>query len=101
MTILEPPKMKELMKNKQPLVFAMWHGNELAMIAFVKYYKVGTMTSQSKDGELMDFVLRKLGFKTSRGSSTRGAVSALKGLVRISKSGYIPMFPVDGPKGPI
>ncbi len=101
MTIVENQKMNDLMRQQAPLVFAMWHGNELAMIAFAKHYKVATLTSQSKDGELMDFVLRKMGFQTSRGSSTRGGVSALKGLVRISKTGYVPMFPVDGPKGPI
>lgn len=100
-TVVEPPEMQAMLREKKPLIFAMWHGNELAMISFSYRYPVATLTSQSKDGELMDMVLRRLGFKTSRGSSTRGAVSALKGIIRIAREGYIPVLPVDGPKGPI
>ena len=59
------------------------------------------MTSSSKDGQLIDFVIRKLGGKTSIGSSTRGAVSALKGLIRLCKSGHPSSMAVDGPTGPI
>lgn len=93
--------MEKLLLEKSNMVFSMWHGNELALIAFSDRYKLVTMTSTSKDGEIMDFILKKLGFKTSRGSTTRGGVSALKGLLRIAKEGYTPMIPVDGPKGPI
>lgn len=46
-------------------------------------------------------VLKLLGAKTSRGSSTRGAVQALKGLIRLMKEGGNCSFAVDGPKGPI
>lgn len=102
MRVIEPPQLKEQLK-KEPgkIIFSMWHGNELAAIAFSKYYKLATMTSTSEDGQIMDFVLRRLGFQTSRGSSTRGAVSALKGLVRLARKGHITVFPVDGPKGPL
>ncbi len=98
---IESSEMKALMRDNKPIIFAMWHGNELAMISYSTIYKCAAMTSQSKDGDLMDFVLRMLGFKTSRGSSTRGGISALKGIIRNSRAGYIPVFPVDGPKGPI
>lgn len=59
------------------------------------------MTSTSKDGQLIDFVIQKFGGKTSKGSSTRGAVGALKGLIRLMKSGSNSSMAVDGPKGPI
>ncbi len=64
-------------------------------------YRIATMISTSKDGELMDFVIRRLGGATSRGSSTRGGIGALKGLVRLVKSGYRASMAVDGPKGPL
>ena len=59
------------------------------------------MTSTSKDGELINYVIHKFGGKTSRGSSTRGGVSALKGLIKLCKNGNPTSVAVDGPKGPI
>jgi lysophospholipid acyltransferase (LPLAT)-like uncharacterized protein len=95
------PELAEDIKNNTPIVFAFWHGHELAMISFSTHYKFATMTSMSSNGQLMEKVLNWLGAKTSKGSSSRGAVSGLKGLIRIAKSGYIPVVPVDGPRGPI
>lgn len=99
--IHEPPELLDALKNKAPLIFAHWHGHELAIVHLVHRYKLATMTSTSKDGQLIDSVIQRLGGKTSKGSSTRGAVSALKGLVRLVKSGHPASMAVDGPKGPI
>lgn len=92
---------RELIKTNPPLIFAHWHGDELAIVPLVTEYRIATMTSTSADGALIDFVIRKLGGATSRGSSTRGAVSALKGLVRLVRQGYRASMAVDGPKGPL
>jgi lysophospholipid acyltransferase (LPLAT)-like uncharacterized protein len=97
----ESPGMKKLMQNEEPIVFAHWHGDELSIIKAAPRYRIATMTSTSKDGELMDSVLRKMGVKTSRGSSTRGGVGALKGLIRLVGEGRRASIAVDGPKGPI
>ena len=59
------------------------------------------MTSTSKDGQLIDFIIRKLSGVTSRGSSTQGGVGALKGLVRLMRDGHCAPMAVDGPKGPL
>jgi lysophospholipid acyltransferase (LPLAT)-like uncharacterized protein len=99
--IVESEGFKRVMKNKEPAVFAFWHGDELVMISLATRYKVATMTSTSKDGELLDRVVNWIGVRTSRGSSTRGGVSALKGLLRLSKAGFSPAIAVDGPKGPL
>lgn len=97
----ESPEMLESFANKKPVVMAMWHGDELALIHCGLRYPLCTLTSTSKDGEIMNRVLNYLKVQTSRGSSTRGAVQALKGVFRIVKStnrGCV--FAVDGPKGP-
>lgn len=100
--IEEPQAMKDFIANGQPLVLAHWHGDEVALIYLVSRYRIATITSTSKDGEMMNTVIRLLGGKTSRGSSTRGAINALKGLIRIVKSEKRnSSFAVDGPKGPI
>ena len=88
-------------KNGVPIIFAFWHGHEFAMIAYSKHWKFATMTSVSSDGQLMAKVLKWMGAKTSHGSSSRNAVQGLKGLIRLAKSGCIPVVAVDGPRGPI
>ncbi len=95
------PEVTEALKNNQPFILAHWHGDELAVLHVVRKFKLATMTSTSADGELIDFVIKKLGGQTSRGSSTRGGVRALKGLVRLIRNGWGGSVAVDGPRGPI
>ena len=58
------------------------------------------MYSRSAFGRLMDFVLRKFGARTVAGSSSRGGMSALKGLIRCCRDGCNASMTVDGPRGP-
>jgi lysophospholipid acyltransferase (LPLAT)-like uncharacterized protein len=97
----EPPEMLEALANNKGFLLAHWHGDELALMHIGRRYKLATIVSTSKDGEIMNRVLSMMGVPTSRGSSTRGAVGALKGLIGLLKSGYNSSFAVDGPKGPI
>lgn len=98
----EPESMKKSLQNKEPLIFAHWHGDEVALIYLVGRYRIATITSTSKDGEMMNTVIRLLGGVTSRGSSTRGGINALKGLIRLVRDEKRnSSFAVDGPKGPI
>ncbi|MDH5368621.1 MAG: lysophospholipid acyltransferase family protein [Gammaproteobacteria bacterium] len=99
--IIEPPELSELKKNNKTFILAHWHGDELAVLFLVKHFGLATMTSTSKDGELINHVILKFGGKTSRGSSTRGGVSALKGLIKLCKNGTPTSVAVDGPQGPI
>lgn len=99
--LIEPDSLQTSLDNKTPVVLAHFHGDELALISIVKRYRIATIASQSKDGELMAKVLKWMGAKTSRGSSTRGGVQALKGLLRLLKDGGNCSFAVDGPKGPL
>lgn len=100
-SLQEPQALRSLMKEGHPLIFAHWHGDELAITHLVTRFRIATMTSTSADGSLIDFVIRKLGGATSRGSATRGAVGALKGLIGLMKKGFNASMAVDGPKGPI
>jgi lysophospholipid acyltransferase (LPLAT)-like uncharacterized protein len=100
--IEESAGLQQALKTDEPLVFAHWHGIELSIVPLVRPYRIATMTSTSKDGQLIDFVIRKFGGATSKGSSTRGGIGALKGLVRLMiKEGYRASMAVDGPKGPL
>lgn len=99
--VVEPSEVSALRKAGKTLIFAHWHGDELCIVHMTKAYQIATMTSTSRDGELMDAVIRKLGGKTSRGSATRGGTSALKGLIRLCREGRNASMAVDGPKGPL
>lgn len=99
--IFEAEKLAQNIKNKIPFILAHFHGDEIALLFLTKKYRLSTMISTSKDGEMMNVIYKLLGGKTSRGSSTRGGVSALKGLIELSKSGSSCNIAVDGPKGPI
>ena len=101
-TVVLAPAILQAEQEKRPVIFAFWHGDELVTIQFVTRFRIATMVSTSKDGDLINFVVQKLGGDSSRGSSTRGGVAALKGLVRLVRSGkHNASVAVDGPKGPI
>lgn len=101
-TFDECPSFREALAARRPVILAHWHGDELALIQLVVRYRIATLTSTSRDGELMDGVLRRLGAATARGSSSRGGASGLRGLVQYCrKEGRNVSFAVDGPKGPI
>ncbi len=100
MQIHESPELLDDLKNNKMCVLAHWHGDELGILYLLKRYRGVAMTSTSKDGAIINGFLNLIGVKTSRGSSTRGGVSALKGVLRLAKEGFRPTFAVDGPKGP-
>lgn len=99
--IHEPEDFKRALAAGEPMVFAHWHGDELGIVFLLKRYRSAAMVSTSKDGEIMANVVRLMGARTSRGSSTRGGASALKGILRLSREGWRPSIAVDGPKGPL
>lgn len=98
--IEESPDLQRARKNGTPIVYAHWHGDELGILYLLKPYNVCAMISTSQDGAIMDRVVRLLGARTSRGSSTRGGISALRGILRLAQDGWSPSVAVDGPKGP-
>ena len=100
--ISEPPELQEDRDHQSSFLLAHWHGDELALLQLMRRYQLCTLSSQSKDGQIMARMIHWLGGKAVRGSSSRGAVSALKGLLRELKThGYGTSFALDGPRGPI
>jgi lysophospholipid acyltransferase (LPLAT)-like uncharacterized protein len=98
--IRESEALKELLKKDATFVVAHWHGEELGILHLLKRYRVACMVSQSFDGELVARMIHHFGSKAVRGSSSRGAVQALKGILRLAKDGWRPSVAVDGPRGP-
>jgi lysophospholipid acyltransferase (LPLAT)-like uncharacterized protein len=81
-------------------VLAIWHGDQLPMIALHRGMGIVALASRSKDGALVSAVLERLGYGVIRGSSSRGGAAALLAARRAVERGQRPVFTVDGPRGP-
>lgn len=79
---------------------AHWHGDELALIPRFGHLDITILVSQSEDGERMAAGARALGYRVTRGSSTRGAVGGLLALIKAVREGHTVVLAVDGPNGP-
>ena len=101
MRVVEDDSLKFDRANNIPVILAHFHQDELVLLSLAPDYKIATMTSTSKDGDIITAVLKLIGARVSRGSSTRGGVTALKGLIKLCKNGSNSTFAVDGPRGPI
>ena len=58
------------------------------------------LVSEHRDGDYLARLLHHFGFGTVRGSSTRGGVRGLKGLIRAARRGEDLAITPDGPRGP-
>jgi hypothetical protein len=86
---------------RKPLISTFWHGR-LSMMPFIRYQGNDTtaLVSQHRDGEMVSRAFTTLGIKTVRGSSTRGWVGGIKGLLKAIKAGSDIAITPDGPRGP-
>ena len=84
-----------------PFVFCFWHGGQAGLLAHPRVRPAVVMTSLSRDGALQSAILKRLGFVTVRGSSSRGGAAGLKALIERLRSGHDVLFAVDGPRGPL
>lgn len=84
----------------RPLVVCFWHGRQIGLFAHYRPRQVAVLSSLSRDGTLQARILKILGFQVLRGSSSRGGVAGLKGLVDAMKNGSDAALAVDGPRGP-
>lgn len=88
--------------NNQKVIYAFWHNQQCFLLyPYRKRGMISVLVSMSSDGEYIARSLPKFKMKATRGSSTRGGFSALRGLIEDAKKGYNPALTPDGPRGPI
>ncbi|MFW6273680.1 MAG: lysophospholipid acyltransferase family protein [Halanaerobium sp.] len=85
----------------ESIVFSSWHGKSWVPAYFLRDLGIYALTSLSRDGSYMAEILHRLGWKTVRGSSSRGASRSLLSLYRKLKEGASTALTPDGPTGPI
>ncbi len=81
-------------------IWCFWHRCVIPAGYRFRGKQVAVMISRSFDGEHIARVLKKLGCRPVRGSSSRGAVGALIGMRRELELGHPAVFTIDGPRGP-
>jgi hypothetical protein len=58
------------------------------------------LISQSRDGELINRIVKRFNNHSVRGSSSKGGIQALKVLIKIAREGKRILITPDGPRGP-
>ncbi|MDI6780783.1 MAG: lysophospholipid acyltransferase family protein [bacterium] len=83
------------------VIYAFWHGQQFLLVPYMSQRDIILMSSLSKDGEYQAKILQRFGYRIVRGSSAKGGMRGLIGLIKGIKDGYDCGLAVDGPIGPI
>jgi lysophospholipid acyltransferase (LPLAT)-like uncharacterized protein len=84
-------------------IAAFWHQRISLVIGYARRFREFTpvaMISQSRDGDIIADVARRLNFRPVRGSSSRGGREALAAVVAELSTHPLAAHAVDGPRGP-
>jgi lysophospholipid acyltransferase (LPLAT)-like uncharacterized protein len=87
-------------ERHQQVIMAFWHSRILFMPFAYEGRKGCMMNSIHRDGEIITRVLKRFGISAVRGSSTRGWMGGLKGMLEAYQQGYDLIVVPDGPRGP-
>ena len=93
-------KIDELYQRGHNIIIAFWHGRQLMMPLTYRGKLAYILISRHRDGELIYRIVQRFGFRSVRGSTTRGGTEALRQLIRLSRRGADLVITPDGPKGP-
>ncbi|MBN1558849.1 lysophospholipid acyltransferase family protein [candidate division KSB1 bacterium] len=82
------------------LIYIVWHGKMLLPTFMHRRQNISAMVSEHGDGEIIAQTILRLGYRTVRGSSTRGGQRAFRDMLRQLKNGEHCTILPDGPTGP-
>ena len=97
--------LEEYLLNDRPVLLTWWHQDMLFnfffLIRFAGQRKIFTIISQSDDGALATYLIRKFGMIPIRGSSSKGGREALERLTAtVLKEKGVGVIVCDGPRPP-
>ncbi len=81
-------------------IFCMWHCTTIPGLMSQWGTPHQVLFSQSKDGDLVEFSIKKMGYIPVRGSSTRGGLLAKEQMMNGLMNGVPASITPDGPIGP-
>ncbi|MBM4257540.1 MAG: DUF374 domain-containing protein [Deltaproteobacteria bacterium] len=92
--------MLDYWQRGEQIIITFWHGRILFMPFPYRGKKACIMNSAHRDGEIITRVIKRFGISAVRGSSTRGWMGGLKGMLDAYQQGYDLVVIPDGPRGP-
>ena len=93
-------RVADVIRSKM-FILTFWHSRLLLPSYMLKGMNFLVLVSQSKDGEIIARIIQQQGQGSMRGSSTRGGLRALAGMIKNLKENQRPAaFTPDGPQGP-
>ena len=99
-TIMGREEAESVREGGTAIIYALWHGRMMPLAYRYRNRFAYALVSQHRDGELASRIAEKLGFRTIRGSSTRGGRKGSQELLRQITSGFDAVIMPDGPRGP-
>lgn len=97
---VNPEAARGLWNAGQKMILAFWHNRMLLTPFFYRGKGIKVLISQHADGELISQVMRRFGFESIRGSSTRGGGKAFRAMIKSALEGKDVAITPDGPRGP-
>ena len=93
-------RLHQLRETRERIIYAVWHAGLLP--ALWRHRGDGTtlLISRHRDGRRLASTMSRWGFRVVQGSSTRGGLAALRGVIRALEAGSNVAITPDGPRGP-
>lgn len=89
-----------MLARKESFIVVFWHG-EIVPVCWVHRGRgLAPLISRHADGEIIARMVEGLGYRTIRGSTSRGGVRALLETAQRVREGITVGFTPDGPRGP-
>lgn len=101
LTIVRGELRERLRDKDQRFIYAFWHQRQVFFTVSHRGDRMSVLISKSVDGEMIAETIRICcGVTAVRGSTSRGASDAVRGMITALRSGLDLGITPDGPKGP-
>ncbi len=90
----------DIESGRRQALFAFWHRHILSLLVQFHGHPYVVPISEHQDGEFIAQTMQRMGLTCVRGSTTRGSLKVVRGLLKSVRHGLNPAITPDGPKGP-
>lgn len=91
---------EQVRSGRRKGIFAFWHRHLLSMLGCFRGFPFCVPVSEHADGEYVAQVMERFGLLAVRGSTTRGRLRLIRGLLGAIEGGRSCAITPDGPRGP-
>jgi lysophospholipid acyltransferase (LPLAT)-like uncharacterized protein len=92
--------LETIRQSRHQVIYTFWHTCIFTATWFWRNRGIVVMSSPSRDGEFTGRIIKRFGYGTARGSSSRKAGRALAEMATCLENGIDVAFTIDGPRGP-